>query len=201
MVDMFIRKRPNGAASDAISPIRSGLRKTGPASHGRELRCYDYATIPYEEVRAILRADAHGLIQRATLSALERAKLVGATLRTEVGPFEVGAEVKIRIGRVTEEISAQGERIMRVELSWTAAESAPLFPSMDAVLVAHPLSSGETHLELDGRYYPPLGPVGGAFDVLVGHRIAEACVQRFLRDIARQLDDEHAGRASCQTHA
>jgi len=184
------------AASHEIIPLRSGLRKVGSASHARGLRCSEIANAPYEAVRAILRADAYGLFRRATLSAVERARLVGATLRTEVGPIEVSAEVKIRVPRVTEEVSAQGERITRVELSWTAAASSTLFPSMDAVLVAHPLSSGETHLELDGQYFPPLGSVGGAFDVLVGHRIAEACVQRLMRDVANQLGDEHAGRAS-----
>ena len=161
----------------------------------RELRCYDYATMPYEEVRAILRRDAHDLFQRATLSALDRAKLVSAALRTRVGPIEVGAEVKIRIARVTEEISELGERSMRLEIAWTAAKNAALFPSMEATLVAHPLSSGETQIDFHGRYRTPLGPVGTAIDALIGHRIAEACVQRFMRDIAWRLGDEHAGRA------
>jgi len=197
---MFTRRREDGAASDVPRPIRSGSSQTEAASEDRELRCHDDAAIPYEEARAILRADAHGLLRRATLAALERAKLVGATLHAELGPFEVGTDAKIRASRVTEEISGQGERIMRVELTWTAAERSMLFPSMDAVLVAHALSSGETRLELAGRYHPPLGPVGGAFDVLLGHRIAEACVQLFMREIARQLDDENARRPSGQIH-
>ena len=126
----------------------------------RELHCYEYATMPYEEVRAILRRDAHILFQRATLSALERAKLLGAALRAHVGPIEGGAEMKIRIVRVTEEISELGERSMRLEIAWTAAKNAALFPSMDATLIAHPLSSGETQIALHGRYRTPLGPVG-----------------------------------------
>jgi hypothetical protein len=163
-------------------------------SEPRELRCYEYATMPYEEVRAILRIDAHGLFQRATLSALERAKLLSAALHTRLGPIEVGAEVKIRIVRLTEEISPEGERSMRLEIAWTAAKNASLFPSMEATLIAQPLSSGETHLELHGRYRPPLGPMGTVIDALVGHRIAEACVQRFVQDIARHLSEEHGGR-------
>jgi len=164
-------------------------------SQPKELRSYDYATMPYEEVRAILRADALSLFQRATLTALERARLVGATLHTRVGPIEIGVQVSIRIVRVTEEISALGERSLRLEIAWTAAERGALFPSMDAVLVARPLSSGETQLELLGHYQPPLGPVGAVLDALVGHRIAEASVQRFVQDVAKRLNDEHAGRA------
>ena len=161
----------------------------------KELHSYDYATMPYEEVRAILRGNALALFQRATLTALERAKLVGAALRTRLGPVEIGVEVDIRIVRVTEEISALGERSLRVELAWTAAERSSLFPSMQATLIAQPLSSGETHLELEGRYQPPLGAVGAVLDALIGHRIAEASVQRFVQDIAKRLNDDHAGRA------
>jgi len=164
-------------------------------SQPKELRSYDYATMPYEEVRAILRSDALALFQRATLTALERAKLVGAALRTRLGPVEIGVEVSIRVVRATEEISALGERSLRLEIAWTAAERAALFPSMEAILVARPLSSGETQLELQGRYQPPLGPVGVLLDALVGHRIAEASVQRFVQDVAKRLNDEHAGRA------
>src|SRR5262249_5363981 len=133
-------------------------------SDAKELRCYDYATMPYEEVRAALRNDAVGLFQRATLSAVERAQLLSASLRTRIRPIEVGAEVKIRVVRMTEEVSALGERSMRLEITWTAAKSPALFPAMEATLRAYPLSSGETQLELHGQYRPPLGPLGQAID-------------------------------------
>lgn len=161
----------------------------------KSLRCYDYATVPYEEVRALLETNALGLFQRATLTAAERAKLLGASLRAKLGPIDIGAEVQIRILRVTEEISALGERSMRLELTWTAAQNADLFPSMEATLIAYALSSGETQLELKGRYKPPFGPLGTAIDAVVGHRIAEAAVHRFVQDVAKRLNDEHAGRA------
>lgn len=79
-----------------------------------------------------------------------------------------------------------------VRLRWKAAHAAALFPSMDAGIVVYPLSRHETQLELRGRYSPPLGPVGGALDSLVGHRIADASVHRFVTDIATFLRGELA---------
>jgi hypothetical protein len=51
---------------------------------------------------------------------------------------------------------------------------------MEAELVVYPLSKSETQLELQGRCSPPLGALGGALDSLVGHRIADASVHRFV---------------------
>jgi hypothetical protein len=163
-------------------------------SQPRELNCYDYATMPYEEVRAALRRDAAGLFQRATLSALARARDVGGALHAQLGPLDVGAEVHITVQEAYEEVSALGLRTTRVVLSWTAAKRAGLFPAMEATLSAYALSSGETQLDLQGRYTPPLGPVGVALDAVVGHRIAQASVLRFVQDVAKRLSDEHAGR-------
>src|SRR5258708_23071586 len=164
-------------------------------SEPRELQCYEYATMPYEEAREILRRDARGLFQRATLSALARALEVGATLHARVGPFEVGADVTIEVRDVSETVSALGERTTRVELTWTAARNAGLFPAMSATLAVYPLSAGEVQLDLHGRYRPPLGAVGAAVDAIVGHRIATASVLRFVQDVARALNDVHARRA------
>jgi hypothetical protein len=61
------------------------------------------------------------------------------------------------------------------------------------------LSSQETQLDLHGRYRPPLGVVGNALDALVGHRIAEASVLRFVQGVATRLSTELAEPASPPT--
>jgi hypothetical protein len=58
---------------------------------------------------------------------------------------------------------------------------------MSAELSIYPLTATETQLDFLGRYEPPLGAVGGAVDAVVGHRIAEASVHRFLSDVAAYL--------------
>ncbi len=156
----------------------------------RELTCYEYVTVPYATVRDALRADARGLFQRATVSAARRAEDLVATLHVEVGALHIGADVAIVIKGVTEDISALGDRTTRVELAWTASRGAGLFPAMEATLSVYPLSAGETQLDLHGRYRPPLGPVGNAFDAILGHRVAQASVLRFVQEIAARLNAE-----------
>jgi hypothetical protein len=58
---------------------------------------------------------------------------------------------------------------------------------MLADLSVWPLSPSETQLEIEGDYRPPLGPLGGAFDAAVGHRIAQASVHKLLEDLIEQL--------------
>jgi len=66
-------------------------------------------------------------------------------------------------------------------------QRAALFPIMHAELSVYPLTATETQLDLQGRYAPPLGIVGGAVDAVVGHRIAEASVHCLVADVASYL--------------
>jgi hypothetical protein len=63
---------------------------------------------------------------------------------------------------------------------------------MRASLLAYPLGPNETQLELRGHYEPPGGVIGSAADWLVGHRIAEASVHRFLDEVAGRVSQELA---------
>jgi hypothetical protein len=60
---------------------------------------------------------------------------------------------------------------------------------MDGVLSIYALTPGETQLDFLGHYDPPLGVIGGAVNAVVGHRIAEASVQRLISDVAQYLRD------------
>jgi hypothetical protein len=42
-------------------------------------------------------------------------------------------------------------------------------------------------LDFSGVYEPPFGPVGKTMNAIVGHRIAEVSVHRFVSDVAGYL--------------
>ncbi|MDB4970209.1 MAG: hypothetical protein JWN44_5898 [Myxococcales bacterium] len=159
-------------------------------SEPRQLHCYQYVNVPYEKVRDALTRDALGIFQRATASATSRARELVATLHVAVGALEVGADVKIDVRASKEKVSAFGERTTELEMKWTAANNAALFPAMEATLSLYALAAKETHIALHGRYRPPLGLVGGALDAVVGHRVAEASVLNFLQDVAARINRE-----------
>ena len=75
----------------------------------------------------------------------------------------------------------------RLQLEWEAARMPRLFPIMKADLSIYPLTATETQLDFKGVYEPPLGPLGEAVNAIVGHRIAEVSVHRFVSDVAGYL--------------
>ena len=157
-----------------------------------ELRCYDYVNRPYAVVRDALRADLGGVFERATKGATGRANALAASLKIELGALEIGTDVVIEVLGIEEreEGPVGRTRTTVINLRWNAARAAALFPSMEAELIVYPLSKDETQIELHGRYTPPLGTVGSALDSLIGHRVADASVHRFVTDVARLLRDE-----------
>lgn len=86
--------------------------------------------------------------------------------------------------------TADSHVVTIVSLEWEAARAPRLFPLMKAELKVYPLTATETQLDFSGTYEPPLGLVGSAADALLGHRIAEATVHRFVTDIGHFLRQE-----------
>jgi hypothetical protein len=58
---------------------------------------------------------------------------------------------------------------------------------MKGELSIYPLTATETQLDFSGRYKPPFGAAGKAMNAIVGHRIAEVSVHRFVNDVAGYL--------------
>jgi hypothetical protein len=157
-------------------------------SKGREVRSFDYVNHPYEKVRDVLRADPEGVFSTATRAAASRASSVASELRVEVGGITVGTEIRLTVGDIEETArGAMSGPVTRIPVFWGGAQRPGLFPLMSAELLVYPLTATETQLDFQGRYEPPLGALGGAIDAVVGHRIAEASVDRFVRDVARHL--------------
>lgn len=171
---------------------RSAERKEGNVSR-HPIRSYDYVNGPFTRVRAALLADPIGTFREATRAASARARSLAAELSTTIAGIDVSAEIVCTVGRPLDElVGPYGTPTLRLPVSWEAARHPRLFPLMNAVLTIYPLTSTETQVDFLGDYEPPLGGVGSALDAIVGHRIAEACVRRFIGDVAHHLRTELA---------
>ena len=80
-----------------------------------------------------------------------------------------------------------------MRLEWEAAKAPRLFPEMKGTLSVYALTGTETQLDFEGTYEPPLGPLGRGIDAMIGHRVAEASIHRFVTDVAAYLRSELAG--------
>jgi len=155
---------------------------------GREIRCFDYVNHTYEQVRDALIADAPAVFQAATKAAASRAQSVASELRVNIGGIGVATDIAISVKKIEEKISeSMGTPGTRLELEWESANLPSLFPFMRAELDIYPLTATETQLDFFGLYEPPLGAMGKALNAMLGHRIAEVAVHRFVNDVAAYL--------------
>ena len=153
-----------------------------------KIHCYDYVNHPYEQVRSALSKDAAGVFQAATKAAASRAQSIASELRIDIGGIGIQTDIQVSVEKI--EVKPRKDRsgpVTRLQLEWGAARMANLFPLMKADLSIYPITATETQLDFDGFYEPPLGPLGKAMNAVVGHRIAEVCVHRFISDVAEYL--------------
>lgn len=157
-------------------------------SIGHRIRCYDYVNHPYEKVRAALAANPKLAFASATKAAASRAQSLASELRIDVAGVTIAADIVIHILSTTERPDASGSNSSTViELEWEAANRPHLFPFMRAELAFYPLTGSETQIDFSGNYEPPMGALGSTINALVGHRIAEGSIQRFVTDVSRYL--------------
>jgi hypothetical protein len=154
-----------------------------------EVNYYGYVERPYASVRTLLLRDPEQLLQRATASGARRAEGVYAEIRTG-GALKMSMDVAVHVDRAYdgEPVDGQAELTStHLDLSWKAASAPALFPLMHAKLSAWPVTPMETQISIEGHYEPPLGLVGAAVDAVIGHRLAQASVQRFLDDVVEYV--------------
>lgn len=142
---------------------------------------------PYERVRDALSKDALSIFQLATKSAVARAQSVATELHVDFGGLGIKADVKIQIKKVEEKVDTIPSPATCLLLDWEAATLPELFPVMNAELSVYPLTSTETQLDFLGLYEPPFGVMGKTMNAVVGHRIAELSVHRFVNEVAEHL--------------
>ena len=136
---------------------------------GSKIRCYDYVNHPYERVCDVLKQNALMVFQSATKTAAARAQTVAAELRVDFAGIGVKTDIKIDVKRIDEKVADSSSMLMKGEL------------------LVYPLTTTETQLDFSGVYRPPLGTVGKTMNAIVGHRIAEVSVHRFVSDVAGYL--------------
>ena len=154
----------------------------------REIRCYDYVNHRYDAVREALTRDALTVFQSATTAAASRAQSVAAALHVDISGMGITTDINISVKKIEEEVVDAGSTpATRLLLEWEAATEPRLFPFMKADLSIYPLTATETQLDFSGVYEPPFGVAGRVIDALVGHRIAEVSVHRFVSDVAGYL--------------
>lgn len=157
-------------------------------STGLEIRSYDYVNHPYERVRDALKENALAVFQSATKAAASRAQSVASELHVDFGGIGVKTDIHISVQKIEEKPGdANSSPATRLLLEWEAATMPRLFPLMRGALSVYPLTSTETQLDFSGIYEPPFGAVGKTMNAIVGHRIAEVSVHRFVSDVAGYL--------------
>jgi hypothetical protein len=155
---------------------------------GHKIRCYDYVNHPYERVCNALKQNALTVFQSATKTAASRAQSVAAELRVDFAGIGVKTDIKIVVKSVDERAGRSASTpTTRLTLEWEAAKMPRLFPLMKGELFVYPLTAAETQLDFSGVYKPPFGSVGKTVNAIVGYRIAEASVHRFVSDVAGYL--------------
>ena len=161
---------------------------------GRNIRSYDYVNHPYDRVRDTLKQNSVAVFQSATKAAASRAESVAAELHVDFAGMGVKADIKILVKGIEEKVAdATSSASTKLLLEWEAATLPRLFPLMRGELSVYPLTSTETQLDFSGIYEPPLGAVRKTMNAIVGHRIAEVSVHRFVSDVARYLRQVLAG--------
>lgn len=157
-------------------------------STGRTIRSYDYVNHPYERVRDTLKQNAVAVFQSATKAAASRAESIAAELHVDFAGVGVKADIKILVKGIEEKTAdAAASASTTLRLEWEAATLPRLFPLMQGELSVYPLTATETQLDFSGTYEPPFGAVGKTMNAIVGHRIAEVSVHRFVSDVAGYL--------------
>jgi hypothetical protein len=157
----------------------------------KTIRCYDYVNHPYDVVRDSLSAGGSGVFHDATKAATSHAQTLTSELRVNIGGIEIGTDISISMKKIEDRPKESGSSpLTRFQLAWGATKMPGLFPFMNAELLVYPLTAKETQLDFSGHYEPPLGVLGEALDAVVGHRIAEASVHRFIQNVAAYLRSE-----------
>ncbi|RMG27000.1 MAG: hypothetical protein D6730_08060 [Bacteroidetes bacterium] len=157
----------------------------------KSIRAYDYVNHPYSRVKAALSRDAETIFREATQRAGDRMREVVSELHVNIGGIEVGTDVTIESQVLEDRPKSPGlSPILVLGLEWKSAHLPALFPVMHGKLSVYPLTPSETQLDFSGTYDKPLGVLGDAIDAVVGRRIAEASVDRFVKDIAAYLRKE-----------
>lgn len=151
----------------------------------RELYYYDYVERAAKDVVEALAGPEHSAFQQATIGAVSEATQFKERLHVGIAGLDIGKDVVVEVGKADD----RGYAVF-IPIQWRAASQSGLFPSMDAELEVAQLSLDppRSQIGIHGRYRPPIGVVGAIGDAMLGHRIAEATVRRFVIELSTRLN-------------
>lgn len=112
--------------------------------------------------------------ERFLASVTNKAGEAVIPLSVEVGDLVVEREARLAIVPTRR---YWGYEIM--DIGWEARGGGP-YPAFKGTLCAEQETLKSCRLDLDGSYAPPGSIAGAAFDVIMGHRIAQAVARRLL---------------------
>lgn len=159
----------------------------------REVCEFRWLHIRYEEVRDLLRDRLVALLRPAATAGSRRGDETLSTLAADLGGLHLERDIAVEVGRY-EELGPPFP-IVRYPVRWHDAAHPGLYPIMEGVLEAYPITGNRTQISVQGGYRPPLGPVGAAVDVLVLHRVADSAVEHFLEAFTQRVEAAwHDGR-------
>jgi hypothetical protein len=111
-------------------------------------------------------------------------------------PFPVGENHEIArvVTATTHRLPNAANYTSQYRIGWDAGRTARGLPTpafSGTLTLSAGEDYGETQLKLDGRYDPPGGVVGQAFDELLGRRIAHATLSALLNGVGDELREAH----------
>jgi hypothetical protein len=155
--------------------------------HARHLHFYEYLDRPYDLIRMAFAEGIFESLGHATKAAADRVLELSTSLHGQIAWVEVDKPIAVKVRSFEQSPPDADLQTCSLRIAWEAATHPGLFPRMEAEIEAHPVSKDETQLALFGDYRPPLGALGRGADALIGHRLAEASVHRFLRELVDRL--------------
>ncbi len=147
----------------------------------RHLYQHTYLGDRYEDVVQAINEHGPEFLGGSASAARDHADEIVTNLHVEIAGLDVSKTVDLELG----EPETLDEHATRWLVNWHAEDGDTIFPAMRAYLEVAALSVHPplTQVSFIGHYEPPLGVIGAAADRLVGHRVAEATIDAFLRDV------------------
>jgi hypothetical protein len=144
-----------------------------------DLQYFTELPFPARRVEGVLLRSPETLILKLARQAGRRGEL----MLTEVGfgPSGRGLRKSVLI-EVGSPFRLASKTVLPIR--WRATGPSRLFPEMEADVGVLPLGADRSQLSFNGRYQPPLGPVGRGIDRAVLHRVAEATAKDFIDRLA-----------------
>jgi len=106
-------------------------------------------------------------------------------LRVKIGDLKIERDVDFHL---TTKPAYPGYKLL--DLTWTPKDGGP-YPAFAGTLSVAQDAIGWSRIEIDGKYSPPFGVAGAAFDAAVGHRIAQGTATELLAELKRILVEQN----------